>query len=233
MPTLQELMEKFASAEADGATDDASSTTAAQPDGATKLAGGAMSENSTMRSLTDIYLAMDGMDKQAGQAAGVPPQGGASDEELNFAKMAEQLADAEASEQVDGQEEIVKIAQEYDSAGRIMARGFYSEFLKLAGAMDTDVTPNQDAYMPGGHASTPALGERGNPIVENNYAGSKDHQATIETTGPGPKQVYSSSLETSKKIKAGQGTGDDPEAAALSLGSGSPAGFATIKDLQI
>lgn len=233
MPTLHELMEKFASDSTDGENDagGAPSQPAAQPDGATKLAGGTMSDNG-MRSLTDIYMAMDGMDmqKQAAAAAEVP--GG---DEVDFAKLADQLADAEASEQVGSQSEVVKIAQEYDSAGRIMARGFYSEFLKLAGNLDTSVADNQGAVenLNHGGAKTPALGDRGSPTMETNYAGSKDHKQTMETTGPSSKQVYSDSLETSKKIKAGQGTGDDPEAAALSLGSGSPAGFATIRDLTI
>lgn len=82
-------------------------------------------------------------------------------------------------------------------------------------------------------ASTPALGRRGLPTVETNYAGSANHDQAMETAGQAGKQVYLNSLMTSRSIGAGAGTGDDPEAAALSLGSGSPAGFATIKDLQV
>ena len=82
-------------------------------------------------------------------------------------------------------------------------------------------------------ASTPALGNRGLPTMETNFAGSDNHDQPMETAGAAAKQVYLDSLAPTKSISAGAGTGDDPEAAAISLGSGSPAGFATVKDLQI
>jgi hypothetical protein len=199
-------------------------------DGQTKIASG----GDGMKSLTDIYLAIAETDltKEAGVAAGAPEyQEPVADDATDFAKMAEAIAEAEASEVVEEDGEIIKVAQEYDSAGRIMARGFYDEFMKLAGALDTDVASNQMTESPS-EAATPSLGDRGLPTVETNFAGNDAHDGKIETAGPGPKTVYKDSLKPKKTISAGQGTGDDPEAAAVSLGQGSPAGFATVKDLQ-
>lgn len=229
--TLEELMNKFAS--------DDSADTGAEPvveenaviDGTTKLASG----GEGMNSLQDIYLSMAEVDmhKTAAQAADV---GGVAEGEVDFAKMAADLAGAEADSLVkeasDDQEGIIKIAAEYDAAGRIMARGFYDEFHKLAGALDTDVTPNQTTES-ASSASTPALGDRGLPTVETNFAGNEAHDGKIETAQStvNPKQVYADSLKPKKTISAGQGTGDDPEASAVSVGGGSPAGFATVRDL--
>lgn len=235
MPTLGELMEKFGSAAAsqnNDAGDDHVPAVRQNPavghDGHNKTASGG-----DMKSLTDIYLTLTQVDmnKEAAQAALAP------NDDVDFAKMAEAMADAEAEEAVQadaGQDDgdIVKVAQEYDSAGRIMARGFYDEFCKLAGALDTAAAENQMTESPS-KASTPALGTRGLPTMETNFAGSDNHDQPMETAGPGPKQVYLDSLKPTKSIGAGAGTGDDPEAAAISLGSGSPAGFATIKDLQV
>jgi len=238
MPTLGELMEKFGSAAAnhddnDDAGDEFVPATRQNPavgfDGHNKTASG----GDAMKSLTDIYLTLTNVDmhKEASQAAF------ATEDDVNFAKMAEAMADAEAEEYVadeDGSDgsSIMKVAQEYDSAGRIMARGFFDEFNKLAGALDTAVSDNQMTDS-SSSASTPALGTRGLPTLETNYAGSANHDQALETAGQAGKQVYLDSLKTSRSINAGAGTGDDPEAAALSLGSGSPAGFATIKDLQV
>jgi hypothetical protein len=233
LPSLKELLDTFGPSD-----DDAEKTASEKPlavtesavvDGETKTASGG-----SMKSLTDIYLSLDAADdmaKEAAAAAQVPDDIG--NDEVDFAKMAEDLAEREATDLVDGEgeeEEIIKVAAEYDAAGRIMARGFYDEFMKLAGNMDTDVAPNQTTESPSA-ASTPALGERGLVTVPTNYAGSAKNDQPIETAGPGPKQVYSNVLKTKKTISAGQGTGDDPEAAAISLGGGSPAGFATVRDL--
>ena len=188
-----------------------------------------------MKSLTDIYLSLTHVDmnKEAAQAAY------ASNDDIDFAKMAEAMADAEADQVVEeeyasddaGSDDIIKVAQEYDSAGRIMARGFFDEFNKLAGALDTAASDNQMTESESA-ASTPSLGNRGLPTMETNFAGSQDHDEPMETAGMAAKQVYLDSLAPTKSISAGM-TGDDPEAAAISLGSGSPAGFATVKDLQI
>jgi hypothetical protein len=236
MATLGDLIEQFGGEAADieestGSEKVASETNFAVEDGQTKTASG----GDEMKSLTDIYLSMTDLDmaKEAQVAANVPEfdQEFFEDPEVDMAKLAEAIAGAEAEEIVQEDGEIVKVAQEYDSAGRIMARGFYDEFMKLAGAMDTDVASNQTTESPSA-ASTPALGNRGLPTVETNFAGNEAHDGQIETAGPGGKQVYKDVLKPAKTISAGQGTGDDPEAAAISLGGGSPAGFATVKDLQ-
>jgi hypothetical protein len=236
MPTLGELMEKFGSAAAsqnDDAGDNHVPAARQNPavgfDGHNKTASG----GDAMKSLTDIYLTLTQVDMNKEAAAAAH----ATDDDVDFAKMAEAMADAEATELVqqdvggnDG--DIVKIAQEYDSAGRIMARGFFDEFQKLAGALDTAASENQMTETES-KASTPALGSRGLPTMETNFAGSANHDQKMETAGQAAKQVYLDSLAPTKSISAGAGTGDDPEAAAISLGSGSPAGFATVKDLQV
>lgn len=231
--TLGELMQKFASTDAAAdqttAHDDigvVDANPAVENDGATKTASG----GSEMNSLQDLFLALeanDAMAKEASQAAQIPP-----DDEIDFAKMAEQIADTEADAIIadDEQDDIIKIASEYDAAGRIMARGFYDEFSKLASAMDTDVTPNQNTETESA-AATPALGDRGLPTVPTNYAGSSEHNQPIQTAGPEPKKVYADSLKPAKSMSAGQGTEDDPEARAISIGGGSPAGFTTMRDL--
>ena len=242
MPTLNELMNKFASAETaeeqfeTGGDFAPENDFAVDNDGTTKIASGGES----MHTLMDIYNQISGqdMDKTAHAAAEVPYYGEEyvdENQELDFAKMAEDLAGAEAddliAEDYPEQTDIIKVASEYDAAGRIMARGFYDEFSKLAGNMDTDVTPNQNTENPS-TASTPSLGDRGLPTVPTNYAGSPNNDQNIETAGQGGKQVYKDVLKPAKTISAGQGTGDDPEAMATSLGGGSPAGaFATVRDL--
>ena len=238
MPTLDDLMSKFASpATTDSAPDDrvVSDAKPAVADGTIKTASGG---ESTMDSLQDIFLEIEGRDtmsKEAQAAAAVPSEA-TDDGDVDFAKLAEQVADREAAEiiaDVDAESEtsdIVKIAAEYDSAGRIMARGFFDEFNKLAGTMDTDVVPNQGTESPSA-AATPALGDRGLPTVPTNYAGSPNNDQPIITAGPEPKKVYADVLKTPKTISAGDGTSDDPEGKAISMGGGAPVGFATVRDL--
>ena len=237
MPTLGDLMEKFGSAAApaddNSVTDDSAviDTNPAVEDGTMKTASGGVA----MNSLQEIYLALESSDssieKEAAQAAFAPVD---EEVEVDFAKMAAAIADVEADEVIAednmGGDEIVKIASEYDAAGRIMARGFYDEFSKLAGAMDTDVAPNTNAETPS-QASTPALGDHGAVTVPTNYAGSPDHNQPIETAGPDPKKVYADSLKPKKTMSAGQGTEDDPEARAIAIGGGAPVGFTTMREL--
>lgn len=232
MSTLNDLFQKFASAQGEPTPTPASP--AVVGNGHNKLAG-----ESNMNSLADIYLAISGQDHHVKEAAAahVPTQEPANDDEAaDFAKMAGILAEQEAIEQ-DGQQQeeydMIKVAQEYDSAGRIMARGFYDEFCKLAAGVTTE--PDNQNTESESAAKTPALGERGLPTLETNYAGTVDTSTPgrqPQMNGPEPKKVYADSLETTKTISAGQGTGDDPEAAAIALGGGSPIGFATIRDLQ-
>lgn len=233
MPTLGELMEKFGSAATDAneiaAPDDAvvSDANPAVGDGVTKTASG----GDDMESLQDIYLSIAGQDsmyKEAAQAADVPTYYDDNDDN-DFAKMAAAIASAEADEIVADdavdENDIVKIASEYDAAGRIMARGFYDEFSKLAGATDTEVTPNTDAETPS-QSQAPAYGEHGAVTVPTNFAGTKAHDKPIETTGPGPQAVYKDVLKTQKSMAAGQGT------AAPQSPMGDVGAFATINDLK-
>lgn len=233
MATLADLMDKFASASAES---DDETLSGGVPDdnsagipGATKIASG----GDGMNTLQDIYMVIASSDheKVAHQAAVEQPAAESAGDDVDFAKMAAQIANAEAEEIVSSESDIVKIASEYDAAGRIMARGLYDELNKLAGNMDTAVSANQMTESPSA-ASTPALGDRGLPTVETNFAGNDAHDQKIETAGADPKKVYADSLKPKKTISAGQGTGDDPEAAAIGLGGGSPAGFATVRDLQ-
>lgn len=238
MPTLNELFQAFGgeAAEHDKLATERDGN-CATPGGATKTA----SEGSTMNSLHDIYSALAAQDltKEAAVAAQVPE---GDDVDVDFAKMAAAIADAEAGEIVDAgddvgdeepsEDEIMKVASEYDAAGRIMARGFYDEFQKLAGNLDTDVTPNQMTESPSA-ASTPALGDRGLPTVPTNFAGSDSHDKKMETgsgSGVNPKDVYKDALKEQKAITPGV-TGDKPFAAAQSMpGLG---GFATIRNINV
>jgi hypothetical protein len=201
---------------------------AALESGTTKTAsaGGPMT-------LQEIYLQMTDLDKTASAAAGMPGDAGEPTEE-ELAAAAEKLAADEAEALLAGggggeqpTEDILKIAAEYDSAGRIMARGFFDEFSKLAASVHTEAAPNRHADSESA-AKTPALGARGLPTMETNYAGSPNHDQPISTKGG--KEVYKDSLAPSKRVRPGV-TGDDPEAAALSIGGGAPVGFATIRDL--
>lgn len=228
--TLAEMMAKFASAS--GEETPATQTPAVAGDGHNKLASRG---EEPMHSLQDIYLSMAGMDKAAAAAASRQPQieTQESNDDVDFAKVAESLADAEAGEQVEQEDagSFLKVAAEYDAAGRIMARGFFDEFLKLAEG--TTAADNQNTETDSA-AKTPAFGDRSLPTLETNYAGTVSTSSAgtqPQMNGTAPKQVYADSMETSKTINAGV-TGDDPEAAALSLGGGAPVGFATVRDLQ-
>jgi hypothetical protein len=236
MPTLGELASRF-----DANVNGGSATEKTAADGGhTKIAseGGASMSQNESQSLTSIYLRMSSMDKTASAAATANGAAASGDEGTDFAKVAEELAAIEAQAQVDGdgdgtdtleegEGDIVKVAQEYDSAGRIMARGFYDEFMKLA-AVHTQAHPNQMTESPS-HAATPALGKRGLPTTETNFAGSAEHTEGMKANGG--KENYKTSLTPKKKVHAGV-TGDNPEAAAISVGGGSPVGFATIKDIM-
>ena len=150
--------------------------------------------------------------------------------------------------------EFVKQAAELDAAGRIMARGLWDELTtKLAGDENMVVLPRSEfeqlmkaaaaggavydapntRQIPVSRAKTPALGERRLPHVPTDYSGAPQGSdpSHLPTTGAANgKDVYRDSLKPSKTVSAGM-TGDDPEAAAIALGGGSPAGFATVRHL--
>lgn len=233
MPTLGELMSRFHSesgektAAAQPPDLDAQLNAALEP-GATKTA----SAGGSQMTLQDIYLQMTNIDKTAAAAAGAPPDNEEPTPE-ELAAAAEKLAadEAEAQLAADGTgepgEDIMKVAAEYDAAGRLMARGFYDEFMKCAAGVHTEAEDNRHTESESS-AKTPALGERELPTIETNFAGSPNHDQPLSMKGG--RETYKNSLSTSKRIKAGV-TGDDPEAAAISIGGGAPMGFATVRDL--
>ena len=243
MPTLAELLNKFNAETGDKTAAAAPASpsldvelNAALEDGATKTA----SAGGNMQTLQEIYLSLFNMDKTA-QAAGAQaaPQSEPTEEEL--AQAAQKLAADEAAAQLGADEaepteERVKLAAlEYDAAGRIMYRGFHDEYLKLshewqklAASVQTKAEDNHHTESES-KAKTPALGERGLPTMPTNFAGSPEHDQPISMKGG--REVYKNALETAKKINAGV-TGDDPEAAAISIGGGAPMGFATVRDLM-
>lgn len=103
--------------------------------------------------------------------------------EDDFDKVAAAAALGEYDEEVG----VEKIAEEYDAAGRIMARGFYDEFQKLARELE-------DAS----EAQTPALGDRGTEYqMETNYEG----KGPIVTKGS--FNVNSDALKAPAKVDLG------------------------------
>lgn len=135
---------------------------------------------------------MDGEEKLASQGdeqmglADLYVQLVASDEEEFLVDDVEldKLAAAEAGEEMG----IEKLAAEYDAAGRIMARGFYDEFMKIADGLVEEPS----------HASTPAMGERGlemhlpvnkDPNASsqpNPHVGKEEHKEILKGKGEGP-----------------------------------------------
>ena len=92
--------------------------------------------------------------------------------------------DKVASAAVEDEVSIEKLAGEYDAAGRIMARGFFDEFHKLARELEE-----------GSDASTPALGQRGTQYqMETNYE------------DKGPMHTKGSQNVNADAIKGGAGT---------------------------
>lgn len=229
MATLNQLMEKFASDSSAEPEIDTGDAAVLEPTSVDNGHNKTASEGEPqMKSLTDLYLSIQDADmqKEASAAAYIEAE---DDTEFDFAKMAGALAHAEADDLVyqdeyeeDDGGDLMKVAAEYDSAGRIMARGFYDEFMKLAGAMDTDVSENQTTENPS-VAQTPALGQRELVTVPTNYAGSPNNDQPIETSGPGPQQVYADVLKVPGSMSAGSGT--------MNPGQGSLGHFATVQDM--
>lgn len=243
--TLGDLLGQFKdSLESDDATPNDDQVHEQVLDGQEKTAadgGTPMAEG--MGSLAQLYINMTEMDKTAAEAAELPldTEGGATLTEEDIEKIASQeaaeLVAAEAAEgggEAAGEEpDMQKVAEEYDAAGRIMARGFFDEYIKLAGAMDTSVADNTDTDAPSASA-TPAFGNRSLPNLATNYAGAKDagtkgKAVAMDTSGG--KEVYKTSLKPTKTRSAGD-TGDNPEADAVSTGGGAPVGFATVRDVM-
>lgn len=181
-----------------------------------------------MASLSDMYmrLTQQDMDKHASAAADVPEQ---YEEDVDFAKMASFIAEAEAeeivSQEYDGGDDMMKIAAEYDSAGRLMARGFLDEYVKLASALGIKLGSDNQMADSESESNSVAFGERGLPTLPTNFAGTENHDGQMETSGPAPKQVYADVLKAKASMSAGTGTMGD--LTGSTLGS-----IATVRDLQ-
>lgn len=167
--------------------------------------------------LADLYLSMQEADGHVKEASGE-----VTETETTTAGTDEQALDAAAealaSQELE-KEAGIKLAAEYDAAGRIMARGFFDEVQKLAAA-DTHVVPGANSKPSA--AKTEALGERGVPLMPVNDASSPKNNVGIPTAGPGPKQVYKDVLKDGKKTSVGSGVTMSPPVVG---------GFATVKDI--
>lgn len=126
-------------------------------------------------SLADIFMALNNIDQEKVAA---PESEDAPETNTDFTAEAEKIAAAEAAEgeteETHGEGEgmdMMKVAAEYDAAGRIMARGFFDEFNKLAAGAGQAAGDNH-AYVSPSTAKTPALGTRGTePMMDTNHVG--------------------------------------------------------------
>lgn len=170
--------------------------------------------------LADLYLSMQEADGHVKEATGAASE----TETTNDATVDEQTLDAAAealASQEFEKEAGIKLAAEYDAAGRIMARGFFDEVQKLAAAGgDTHVVPGANSKPSA--AKTEALGERGVPLMPVNDASSPKNNVGIPTSGSAPKQVYKDVLKDGKKTGVGSGVTMSPPVVG---------GFATVKDI--
>jgi hypothetical protein len=149
----------------------------------------------------------------AGGTGGTPDAGGTGDPDLD--KIAAVAAEAELG--------VEKQAQELDAAGRIMARGYMDELMKLAssGLEDTHVKPNE--IEPASADKNPAAGPRGTDFqTATNFAGTHGkHDKPIATAGS--REVNKDVLKDGGNTTVGSGVTMSPPA----LGR-----FATVKDMM-
>lgn len=168
--------------------------------------------------LADLYLSMQGLDGQVKEAAAGDSETETTTENGTDEQALDAAAEALASQDLE-KEAGIKLAAEYDAAGRIMARGFFDEVQKLAAA-DTHVVPGANSKPSA--AKTEALGERGVPLMPVNDASSPKNNVGIPTAGSAPKQVYKDVLKDGKKTSVGSGVTMSPPVVG---------GFATVKDI--
>lgn len=233
--TLGELLSKFASASASTSEGEASTRNVHEQvleGGQQKTAstGGTQMDNN-MGSLAMLYMSMTEMDKTAGQSVGMPE--GYDDNQITDEDL-EKIANAEAEQLLEheatqgSEQDMMKVAAEYDAAGRIMARGFFDEYVKLAaGAMDTSTGDNQGTDAES-QSSTPSFGQRGLPTLATNYAGAPQAGIKGKAVGmntSGGKEVYKNSLKPSGSKGAGDIVGQQPDAHAGGA-------FATVRDVM-
>lgn len=231
--TLGELLGKFSEASDSGSPDDDTNYEQVLEDENEKIAsdgGTAMSDG--MGSLANLYLSMTEMDKTAAAVAEAPEFD--EDEALLTEEDLEKIATAEAAELIeqeeysdDEPEDMLKVAAEYDAAGRLMARGFMDEMNKLANAMDTSVAPNQGADAES-QSSSESFGNRGLVTLDTNYAGApqagiKGKAVPMNTSGG--KAVYKDVLKPNGKGSAGEIVGQRPDKRGVG-------DFATVQDVM-
>lgn len=188
MATLQDLLNNF------GMADDEGEEKVAQLDEEQEMLSELLegedqektaSEGEEDMSLADLFLQLQEADEEM----------------IDDGDVMDKVAEAAAEEDLS----IEKVAAEYDAAGRIMARGFFDEFNKLAeGVLEG---PTQ--------ASTPALGDRGT-----------EWQMEVNKAEKGPMDSTSGTDEQHKQILKGQADGPAGRAEGV-MGSQ----FATAKHL--
>ena len=188
MATLKDLLDNFgleAEEEVEKVASDEQATLASLLEGEDieKTA----SEGDENMSLADLFLQLQEADEEVG------------------GDMMDKVAEAAAEEDVS----IEKVAAEYDAAGRIMARGFFDEFQKLAAEMGMGVLEE------GTDAKTPALGERGT-----------QWQMEVNKAPRGPMDTTTDTDAQHKNILKGQADGPAGRAEGV-MGSQ----FATAKHL--
>jgi len=172
-------------------------------------------------SLQGIYAAMVGQEQQ--QKVASPNEPGLQDiynslvAEENIPAGAgdlEKIAEQLAVEEID----MVKEAQDLDTMGRFIARGYDYEWEKIADEIGLPVAP-------GGDASTPALGPKG--AVEVARRGPDG--AEMDTTGLAHKQHYANTLKSSGTAPVGGIAGPDP----VATGEAATGGFGQLTGSEL
>ena len=177
-------------------------------------------------SLRDMWVGMQARDEdlrkeasvqgEPSVEAGVP----ANDEPTSTGEVdLEKIAYAEAEEHV----AIEKQAEELDAAGRIMARGYMDELMKLSAAATEDVHTTPNAIEPASADKGTASGPRGTDFqVPTNFAGTHGkHDKPISTAGS--REAYKDVLKDGGNTTVGSGVTMTPPAVGR---------FATVKDMM-
>jgi len=231
--TLGELLGQFDSVSGNAADTDDQIHEQLLDDGQDKTASDGGTDMNGMGSLASLFLSMTEMDKTAAAVADVPEgyEGGELTEEdlekIATAEASELLEQEELEKNAGDGEDMMKVAAEYDAAGRIMARGFFDEYVKLANAMDTSVTDNQNSDAPS-MSQTPAFGQRGLPTLNTNNAGAPDAAVKGKATPmdtSGGKEVYKGVLKPTGSKGAGDIVGQ-------TLDQHAGGQFATVRDVM-
>ena len=203
MPDLRELHDTFFPA-GDGLDKTASAppaSTASAADelaralGITKASSAAPSTENEMKSLTDIYNGLTNLEKQAAA------------KNTNRSAALEKKAEVLARREMTKEAAMMKTAQEYDAAGRIMARGFVDEFQTCIAHIEK---VGMEGYVAG--------------QIENDLDPSR---AAIPTTG---SMTENGDLEAGAESSSVSGVKNQLGVTASGLGGGEVGKIMTIKD---